>query len=191
MKKRKILLVLFCLFTIMASAQNGHLKFMGIPLHGTINEFSAKLAAKGFKYIINSDDLSIGTQSFDGVFMENKAIIHVYYTPSTKTVYRAKACIINESEDYIKSLYNETKSLLSDKYDGFKSTDTHYGYESWSLYLPRYPDDEEMIWHRCYGGIDLFINKLTYKYPTRYVLHIDYIDQINDDKNSIAKQDDL
>ena len=191
MKKRKIFLVLFCLFTIIASAQNGHLKFMGIPINGTVNEFSAKLAAKGFKISIDSKTFPIGTRSFDGVFMGKKANIYVYYTPSTKIVYRAKACIMYEDEDFIKSLYNETKNLLVDKYYGFTNTSTHEGYESWHLFLPRYSDDEEMIWYRCYGEIDLYISKFTDTYPIKYTLHVDYIDQINNDKNDNDKQNDL
>lgn len=191
MKKRKLLLALFCLFTIMASAQNGHLKFMGIPLNGSINEFSAKLAAKGIKISTDSKIFPVGTRSFDGVFMGKKANIYVYYTPSTKIVYRAKACIEYGNEDIIKSLYNETKSLLSDKYYGFEDSGTHNGYEAWELFVSRYPDDKEMVWFRCYGNISLYISKYTDTYPTTYTLHIDYTDQINDDKNDNAKQDDL
>lgn len=175
----------------MASAQNGHLKFMGIPLNGSINEFSAKLAAKGIKISTDSKIFPVGTRSFDGVFMGKKANIYVYYTPSTKIVYRAKACIEYENEDIIKSLYNETKSLLSDKYYGFEDSGTHNGYEAWELFVSRYPDDKEMVWFRCYGNINLYISKYTDTYPTTYTLHIDYTDQINDDKNDNAKQDDL
>lgn len=167
------------------------LKFMGIPLNGSINEFSAKLAAKGIKISTDSKIFPVGTRSFDGVFMGKKANIYVYYTPSTKIVYRAKACIEYENEDIIKSLYNETKSLLSDKYYGFEDSGTHNGYEAWELFVSRYPDDKEMVWFRCYGNISLYISKYTDTYPTTYTLHIDYTDQINDDKNDNAKQDDL
>lgn len=191
MKKRKLFLVLFCLFTIMASAQNGHLKFMGIPLNGTINEFSAKLIAKGFKVDAYSKYSPVGSRTFDGVFMGRKTSIHVYYIPSTKIVYRAKACITNEDEDIVKGIYNETKSLLLDKYYGFEDSGTHNGYDSWQLFVSRYPYDDEMVWSRCYGIIDLYISKFTEIYPTTYTLHIDYTDQINDDKNDNAKQDDL
>ena len=95
--------------------------------------------------------------------------------------------MLHEGESY----YNETKNLLVDKYYGFTNTSTHEGYESWHLFLPRYSDDEEMIWYRCYGEIDLYISKFTDTYPIRYTLHVHYIDQINNDKNDNDKQNDL
>lgn len=186
-----LLSLLFCLFTTIASAQNGHLKFMGIPLDGTINEFSAKLAAKGCRVNAIAKQTPVGVRTFDGVFMGKEALIHIYYTPITKNVYRAKACIRLEDEDAIKLLYEDTKKLLVDKYTGFQKTRSDYGYESWSLAVSRYSNDEEFIWNRCFGEIDLYITKHDNSYPTRYFLHIDYTDQINDDKNENAMQDDL
>ena len=39
--------------------------------------------------------------------------------------------------------------------------------------------------------MDLYISKFTDTYPIRYTLHVDYIDQINNDKNDNDKQNDL
>ena len=119
--KRKSLSILFALFAIMVSAQSGHLKFMGIPINGTINEFQNKLLAKGFRVDTFSKSIPLGTRMFNGMFMGKKANIYVYYIPVTKTVYRAKACIEKEDEKQIKSLYDETQSMLEDKYIGFSS----------------------------------------------------------------------
>ena len=51
---KRILSTLFCLLLIVAAlAQNTneHLKFMGIPITGTLSQFQAKLIAKGCKVI--------------------------------------------------------------------------------------------------------------------------------------------
>ena len=188
---RTLLSLLFCLFTTIASAQNGHLKFMGIPLDGTINEFSAKLAAKGCSVDEYLSQDHVGDRIFDGVFMGNRANLFVYYQPTTQIVYRAVAVIKKEDEDIIKSLYEEPKKLLNNKYIGFQKTDSVLGHETWSLFVPRVPSDEEMIWNRCYGNISLGITKLKESYHTAYALLINYTDQINYDKYQNAKQDDL
>lgn len=39
-----------CLMAMSMHAQNEHMKFMGIPLNGTIAAFQSKLQAKGIKY---------------------------------------------------------------------------------------------------------------------------------------------
>ena len=47
--KKLSLFLLVTLFVLPAIAQKEHLKFMGIPLNGTITQFQNKLAAKGIK----------------------------------------------------------------------------------------------------------------------------------------------
>lgn len=46
MKKLSFLLIAL-LMAIMANAQTEHLKFMGIPIDGTLDEFSNKLKKQG------------------------------------------------------------------------------------------------------------------------------------------------
>lgn len=52
MKKSFLVIIVFALvFTLAAHSQEQpHMKFMGIPLTGTITQFQAKLAAKGVAY---------------------------------------------------------------------------------------------------------------------------------------------
>lgn len=72
---------LFCLLLVVAAfaqASNGHMKYMGIPITGTIAQFQAKLAAKGVKYNQQlSGMLEAGTRSFNGTFAGNKVTIFV------------------------------------------------------------------------------------------------------------------
>jgi hypothetical protein len=41
------------------------------------------------------------------------------------------------------------------------------------------------------GWIDLYVSKHDRVYPTQYLLHIDYIDDVNDKKNENSKMNDL
>ena len=50
---KRLLSALFCMLLVAAAfAQNAneHLKYMGIPITGTISQFQSKLAAKGVRY---------------------------------------------------------------------------------------------------------------------------------------------
>ena len=47
--KKYLLVALCCLFSILTQAQTEHMKFMGIPLNGSITAFQTKLQAKGIR----------------------------------------------------------------------------------------------------------------------------------------------
>lgn len=93
---KKLLFTLCCMiFAIASFAQsNVHIKFMGIPVTGTIAQFQAKLVAKGCTYNkVASASISNGTRAFKGTFVGNKVDIYVYYDTNTKIVYRTKAVV--------------------------------------------------------------------------------------------------
>ena len=47
---KKILSIFFALFVCLSLSAQEHMKFMGIPLDGTIDNFTLKLKAKGVAY---------------------------------------------------------------------------------------------------------------------------------------------
>lgn len=82
--KKYLLLILCTLFiSVSLSAQsksNPHLKFMGIPINGSITNFQNKLIAKGFKYDkAGSMALETPTRIFKGQFAGETAQLFVYY----------------------------------------------------------------------------------------------------------------
>lgn len=87
---KKIISVLFALcLCIVASAQQ-HMKFMGIPLDGTVDNFALKLKAKGVTYdAAKSKAAGPGVRVFNGTFMAEDAIISVAYNPKSKMVFSA------------------------------------------------------------------------------------------------------
>ena len=98
--KRIVLMLVSCMMVMSVMAQNEHLKFMGIPLTGTITTFQTKLAAKGISYDkVASSQTESGVRCFKGVFSGEKANIYVYYNEKTKVVYRAKAVIEYPTEE--------------------------------------------------------------------------------------------
>ena len=172
------------IFAIASFAQsNVHIKFMGIPVTGTIAQFQAKLVAKGCTYNkVASASISNGTRAFKGTFVGNKVDIYVYYDTNTKIVYRTKAVVSGVSEDIAEQEYSKVKNLLSQKYGGTKD-----GKESVSFISAN--DEGEIN-----GAIDLFITQDEESWiraPYNYNLHIDYNDRINTNKHDNQQLDEI
>ena len=88
MKKIISVLCVFCL--CMAVSAQQHLKFMGIPLDGTVDNFALKLKAKGVTYDAAESKLAdAGTRIFYGKFMGEKARFIVFYNYKSKIVFSA------------------------------------------------------------------------------------------------------
>lgn len=67
---KKIISVLFALCVCLSISAQEHMKFMGIPLNGTIDNFALKLKAKGVTYdAMKSRAMSPGCKLYNGTFM--------------------------------------------------------------------------------------------------------------------------
>lgn len=87
---KKIISVFFALCLCMAASAQQHMKFMGIPLDGTIDNFALKLKAKGITYdAAESKSADAGTRIFHGKFMGEKARFVVFYNYKSKIVFSA------------------------------------------------------------------------------------------------------
>jgi len=97
---KKFVAIFLFMLSVCANAQ--HMKFLGIPLDGTINSFHEKLVAKGYKPDTQYNaQCAPGGRLFLGTFFGKEAAIHTYYNPKTKIIYRAKACIEDNDKDRI------------------------------------------------------------------------------------------
>lgn len=124
MRKKLLLLLVLSLFTIVLPAQTEHMKFAGIPLNGTIDQFQKKLMAKGYRLNAAANRaLPVGTRCFIGTFAGKRGNIAVYYDSETKTVYGAKVYYDGLSEDKAESELDNLKSMLSIKYGEDNITD--------------------------------------------------------------------
>lgn len=191
---------LFISLTILAQG-NAHLKFMGIPITGTITQFQSKLTQKGCTYDKSTSSvISAGTRAFKGTFVGFKVDIYAYYDTNTKIVYRVKAVISGTSEDLAEQHYNKIKSLLSQKYGtDYMQTDTKEGKESVSFLCLKNLNDEvdlssQTLFDVANGDIDLYITQdeeTWVRAPYNYNVHIDYNDFINTDKHSNQQLDEI
>lgn len=85
---KKIISILFVLCLCMAVNAQQHMKFMGIPLDGTVDSFALKLKAKGVTYdAAQSKVAEPGSRIFNGTFMGKNAMFSVYYNTKSKMVF--------------------------------------------------------------------------------------------------------
>ena len=190
---KKLLFTLCCFFFAIASfaQSNAHIKFMGIPLTGTIAQFQAKLVAKGCKYDkLTSSSVPNGTRAFKGTFVGNEVAIFVFYDIKTKIVYRTKAVVSGVSEDIAEQEYFKVKNLLSQKY-GSDSEDMYVGTKDGKESVSFISANNE---GEINGSIDLFITQDEESWiraPYNYNLHIDYNDRINTNKHANQQLDEI
>lgn len=184
--KKAILLTLFCITSMIAFSQSEgtHLKFMGIELDGTINEFQEKLLKKGVTIAPDSKLLPNGMRSYKGSFSGEEADIVIRYNPTNKIVYGAKVMIAKFGEESTRQLMNMFEGRLDLKYgtDGKESK-----YEK---------DDYNRLFKNLYyrvdnGYIALYISSTGFSNSGKFYLHVQYHDGINDLMNYFYEMDDL
>lgn len=85
---KKIISVLFAFCVCLSLSAQEHMKFMGIPLNGTVDNFTLKLKAKGVTYdAAKSKILPPGSKLYNGTFMGEKATFVVYFNAKSKVVF--------------------------------------------------------------------------------------------------------
>lgn len=191
--KRTACLICLALFAAVSFAQQKHLKFMGIPIDGTITQFQKKLEAKGCTAIkgLNSY-LPVGQRAFAGTFVGKQAQICAFYDSDTKIVYRVKVYYPDLSDDMADQEYSRIKAMLVKKYaDSFWSAEDDSG-KIFSLSPKRWAVD---MYSRedALGDIDVYVlEDEEHSYETfRFSLHIDYMDYINYDRHESNELEDL
>ena len=198
------MLWLFTIISIVGLAQNTtkHLRYMGIPINGTITQFQAKLIAKGCVHDkLTSNSLGVGCRAFKGNFIGNKVTIFVYYDENTKVVYRVKSVISKISENIADQKYEYIKNMLLQKYGmTYSNYGEQTGKESFSILVegkllnPKMDLTSLPLSSNGFkGNIDLFIAKdeTFLSYPFDYNLHIDYYDAINYEKHLNRDLEDI
>ena len=189
MRKFILLITVLLGITFNTNAQENtsltqHLKFMGISVDGPINKFQQKLEIRGFTLMENQES---NCKLYNGTFFNEKAMILAYYTPETKFVYRAKACIVKEDEDKIIYLYYRIKEELHKKYNNdFLEISSLEGFEACRIYVTQPGNPDKYL-----GRIALYITKVNNVYSTSYLLHVDYYDLINETENHKSNINDL
>lgn len=185
--KKGLLIFLCCLSSIILQAQIEHLKFMGIPLNGSITVFQTKLQAKGIEYDAEgSRQLKVGCRCFKGTFSGEKANFYVYYNEKTKIVYRAKAVITCLSKENGEDKFYSFKAMLKSKYsDGIANDSEQDGHPSLSILVSDSKKEKGL------GYVGMYITNPPYSFMKDVYLHIDYEDIANREENQTTNMDDL
>lgn len=114
---KKIISVFFALCLCMAASAQQHLKFMGIPLDGTIDDFTMKLKAKGVTYdAAESKAAGKGIRKFCGTFMGEKATFTVFYNYKSKIVFSAVAELYYPTVESAHTPFVNLNDQLQQKY---------------------------------------------------------------------------
>ena len=114
---KKIISVLFAICLCMAASAQQHMKFMGIPLDGTIDNFALKLQAKGITYdAAESKAAGKGIRKFCGTFMGEKATFTVFYNYKSKIVFSAVAELYYPTVESAHTPFVNLNDQLQQKY---------------------------------------------------------------------------
>lgn len=163
--KRVISILFFAAISIFAMAQ--HMKFMGLPIDGTIDQFGKQLTSKGFTKSIS--DSRAGYWSYNGSFNEKKVQLGVQYNIPTNKVFSVQVTYLcSDSMDGLFTYEDWVKKLKSKYDDQFKSYDDQNR-------------PEESMFRHCWESsvtglimLDL-CREVVYSKPI-YLLHLTYTD---------------
>lgn len=163
-----------------------HLKFMSIPLTGSIDNFQSKLAAK--KVYPNKEynrTTPFGQRQFNGRFAGRDCMINVFYSDD-KTVYGATVGCFERDWQVHDNYYNEVKDLLESKYpDAKEENSSRNELPNIKFAILRKNNDIPM------GFIELARSKITKNYDTVYYTIITYTDMLGGFGDYMDKYGDL
>ena len=196
MMKRILIALLFVFSCIGAMAQNAneHLKFMGIPINGTLESFTQKLVAKGMKSKHRAEYVELLNGTFAGKMGCN---IFVVTVPSRNIVSKVVVCLPSrETWAWLEHDYNEFKQMLTSKYgEPFQHSETFKAgsYTSSDVLKMSSLRDGKCeyytLWKLNEGAIGLEI--ISIESPSSCFVRISYFDAINSTLEESSKQDDL
>lgn len=190
---KKLTLILCLLLTNSIFAQNQHLTFKGVPIDGTLKDYTEAMKKAGFRYVGSQDGVSILSGDFAGF---KQCIIGVSTLSNCDVVSRIAVLFPNRNTwSSLVGDYEQLKALLSKKYGNPEESSekfTAYVGNDNGLKMHALRDDE-CEWYTIYstelGDIELSLVEGT-SYLTGAVRLV-YYDKINSDKVQNAAIDDL
>jgi hypothetical protein len=114
--KRLLILIISCLCFTQAFCDD-HLKFLGFPIDGTVNEYASKIKSKGFYVSPDNVYARKGLRIMEGPFLGKTRKIGLHYNEDTKIIYNVTLVVEKFLfEKDAKVLYDKLESLLHEKY---------------------------------------------------------------------------
>ena len=196
MMKRILIALLFVFSCMGAMAQNAneHLKFMGIPINGTLESFTQKLVAKKIKSIQAAEGVGLFNGAFAG---KNDCNIFVATVPNRNIVSKVVVCLPpRETWAWLESDYNEFKQMLTSKYgEPFQHSETFKaGTFTSSDYLKisalKEGKCEYYVGWKLNEGV-ILLEIISIESPSSCLVRLSYYDAINSKLEETSKQNDL
>ena len=196
MMKRILIALLFVFSCIGAMAQNAneHLKFMGIPINGTLESFTQKLVAKKIKSIQAAEGVGLFNGTFAG---KNDCNIFVATVPNRNIVSKVVVCLPpRETWAWLESDYNQFKQMLTSKYgEPFQHSETFKaGTFTSSDYLKisalKEGKCEYYVGWKLNEGV-ILLEIISIESPSSCLVRLSYYDAINSKLEETSNQDDL
>ena len=187
MLMKRINCIILCLLLVISlQAQTNHLKFMGIPLNGTIEQFQSKLKLKGITPDNNLNRISQGEpfRFYKGTFAGEKATIKIKYNSKTKIVWGAMVTIEYRNNDLAESQLEYYKKKLLEKYPDSIGGDEEK--EGIPCYMLGVGDGNDLI-----GFIYLYTRTSSNTIDNNVYLILNYKDYSNTKKNERENLEDL
>ena len=193
MKKIVVTLFLLMSFTLTFAQSSEHLKFKGVPIDGTLNEYVSKMKQAGFQ-LIETDD---GVALLEGEFAGYRDCMVGVKTLKSVNVVNTIGVVFPAREDWssLEGDYEHLKSMLTEKYG--EPSDV---VEEFQGYGDPQTDQEKWInlmtdnytWYTIFetenGDIQLSLEKGDYG---EYFVLLKYFDKINTEAVRSAAMEDL
>lgn len=114
---KKIISIFFALCVCLSISAQEHMKFMGIPLNGSIDNFTLKLKTKGVTYDAErSKAAGPGGRIFNGTFMGENATFMVFYNTKSKIVYSVAVELLYRDVESTHMPFVNIANQLQNKY---------------------------------------------------------------------------
>lgn len=183
----KIRLIFFCLLMPFLASAAKHLEFKGIPITGTISNFTSKLNAQG--YTTNweiSEEIGGGeTRWFDGKYYGTDCEVLVFYAPISKIVNGVNVIIERTSERSALNLMTDIKDALASKYNLDFEQSYEDGYPKWRVTVY----DSNRYDATAIGSI--YISLAQNSSSGLYDIHVGFLDYENYEKYQAELQDNI
>ena len=191
--KKLIAAVLMMCLAAMAWGQSDHLTFKGVPIDGTLSEFSAKLQQKGVMYMGQENGIAMFSGEFAGY---RDCLIGAVSSTGTEVV--CKVAVIFSDRDTWSALYgnySSLKDMLTLKYGSPSScTERFDGYsnptdDNSKMYEVKFDRCKYLTrWETDKGDIELYIE---HNDVSKCYVMLVYWDKINYEKTKSSAMDDL
>ena len=189
---KKLALILCLLLVNSVFAQNQHLTFKGVPIDGTLKDYTEAMKKAGFKYEGSQDGVSILSGDFAGF---KQCLIRVSTLSNCDVVSRIAVLFPdNNTWSSLMQDYEHLKTMLTNKYGKPKEcTEKFTTYAESDFSKMSALKSDEYVWYTTYstdlGTIVLFV-VAGRSYHTGAVGLV-YSDKINSDKVKNAAMEDL